>query len=172
MHDTIIVSATDLLKTAGLEGWTIDAVAQSAGCAKGLVNYHFGSKDTLLSLVRDRLEFERREARLEALAAASGTAALDLLWDALTREVHSGSFGAWIDLVRHFGPATRAGRGADEERTTSAAARALGLAEAGVVVQAPLLGPALEGLQLRLLLGEPAINVREGFDLLWLGVLA
>jgi hypothetical protein len=48
----------------------------------------------------------------------------------------------------------------------------LGLAEAGVVVQAPLLGPAMEGLQLRLLLGEPAINVREGFDLLWLGVLA
>jgi AcrR family transcriptional regulator len=171
MHDTIIVSATDLLKSAGLEGWTIDAVAQAAGCAKGLVNYHFGSKDTLLALVRDRLEFERREARLEALGAASGTAALDLLWDALSREVQSGSFGAWIDLVRHFGPATRAGRQADEERLASAAARALGLAEAGGVASALMLGPAMEGLQLRLLQGEAPSNVHEGFDMMWLAVL-
>ena len=171
MHDAIIVAATSILRTGGLEGWTVDAVSRSAGCAKGLINYHFGSKDTLLALVRDRLEFERTEVRLAALARAEGTAALDALWGVMVTEVDIGGFGAWLDLVRHFGPSTRGGRQADEARLASAAARSLGVREAGLVAESSLIGPALDGFQLRLLQGEPALNVREGFDRLWLGVL-
>jgi len=171
MYDAILDASTTILLKSGLEGWTVDAVATSAGCAKGLVNYHFGSKDTLLAMVRERLEFARRETRLSALAKAEGTAALDSLWDLLAREVTSGSFGAWLDLIRHFGPATKAGRQADEERLAAAAARSLGVAEADLVPESPLIGPALDGFQLRLLQGEPEANVREGYDRLWLGVL-
>jgi AcrR family transcriptional regulator len=171
MIDAITDAALDLLKREGLNGWTVEAVAQDAGCAKGLVNYHFGTKDTLLARVRERLEFDRRESRLAALDAAAGTAALDRLWQVLDAEVTTGAFGAWADLVRHFGPATSGTYRSDDLRLVAAVARALGLAESELMVFAPLIGPALDAFQLRLLQGEPPARAREGYDRLWVGVL-
>jgi len=172
MYETIIAAAVALTREHGLQGWNLEMVARSAGCAKGLVNYHFGSRDTLVASVRDRLEFGRREGRLQALAGATGAAALDRLWDALAAEVDGGGFGGWLDLVRHFGPATDGAASADDDRLAAAAARALGVAEQDLADQAPLLGPALDGLQLRLLQGEHPSRVREGFERLWWEVLA
>jgi AcrR family transcriptional regulator len=171
MIDAIVDAASGLLRQEGLTGWTVDAVARSAGCAKGLVNYHFGTKDTLLARVRERLEFERRESRLAALDTAAGTAALDRLWQVLDDEVTTGSFGAWADLIRHFGPATSGSYRSDDLRLVAAAARALDLAESELMPFAPLIGPALDAFQLRLLQGEPPARAREGYDRLWVGVL-
>lgn len=171
MYETIIDSAAGLTQANGLHGWNLDMVARSAGCAKGLVNYHFGSKDTLLALVRERLEFQRREARIGALAGAAGTEALDRLWRVLEEEVAAGGFGAWLDLTRHFGPSTEGAAAADDDRLAHGAARALGIAEGELADDATVLGPALDGLQLRLLQGASPSRVREGFERLWWGVL-
>lgn len=171
MRDDIVTAATDLLGTTGLSGWSVDKVADGAGCAKGLIHYHFGSKDTLLGEVRQQLEFKRREARLHALASGSGAKALDGLWEVLQDEVRRGIFGAWLDLVHYFGPSSSRAASADDTRLAVAAARALNIAEAELVENAAVLGPALDGFQLRLMQGEPAALVREGFERVWLGVL-
>jgi len=171
MYDGILSAAVTLVRQHGLHGWSLEMVATSAGCAKGLVNYHFGTKDTLLGQVRQRLEFDRREARLLALSGATGAGALDRLWEVLEQEVVSGGFGAWLDLVRHFGPSTDGAQSADDDRLATTAARSLGVAEQELAEPARFLGPALDGLQLRLLQGENPARVREGFERLWLGVL-
>ncbi|MFN2318003.1 MAG: TetR/AcrR family transcriptional regulator [Gemmatimonadales bacterium] len=172
MRDDIITAATDLLGTAGLAGWSVDKVADGAGCAKGLIHYHFGSKDTLLAEVRKRVEFQRREDRLTVLGGHSGAAALDALWEVMVGEVQSGRFGAWLDMVRYFGPSTSRAGTADDIRLTTAAARALDASEADLAEEAVVLGAALDGLALRLLQGEPPAEVREGFERVWLGVLS
>lgn len=172
MRDTIISAAAELLGSAGLAGWSVDRVAERAGCAKGLIHYHFGSKDTLLAEVRVRLEYGRREVRIEAFSSSSGAAALDRLWEVLEQEVSSGRFGAWLDLVRYFGPSTSRAGTADDVRLATAAARALEAAEGELADGAMALGAALDGLQLRLLQGEPPAQVREGYERVWLGVLS
>ena len=51
-----IVEATiALLQERGATGTTTDRVAVAAGCAKGLVHYHFGSKASLWSAVLEDL---------------------------------------------------------------------------------------------------------------------
>lgn len=172
MRDDILTAATDLLGAAGLAGWSVDKVAEGAGCAKGLIHYHFGSKDTLLAEVRTRLEFARREARLEAFREASGTAALDALWAVLEGEVSGGRYGARLDLVRYFGPDSSRAGAADDLRLTAAAAQALEVPATALTEEATVLGASLDGLQLRLLQGEPPAVVREGFERVWLGVLS
>lgn len=172
MRDQILEAALLVLGEQGLAVWSVDRVADRAGCAKGLVHYHFGSKDRLLAEVRTRLEFGRREARIEAFSTRSGAAALDRLWEALELEVSGGRFGAWLDLVRYFGPSTSGAGSADDLRLATAAARALEASERALAEQAVVLGAALDGLQLRLLLGESPARVREGFERVWLGVLS
>jgi AcrR family transcriptional regulator len=171
MRDEITTAAASLLGDQGLAGWSVDKVAERAGCAKGLVHYHFGSKDTLLSEVRQRVEFRRREDRIGAFSGRAGASALDALWEVLAAEVQEGRFGAWLDLVRYFGPSTSQAGTADDLRLATAAARALEASERDLAEQAVVVGAALDGLQLRLLLGEPPAQVREGFERVWLGVL-
>ncbi len=171
MRDTITTAAASLLGDQGLAGWSVDKVADRAGCAKGLIHYHFGSKDTLLSEVRQRVEFRRREDRIGAFSGLAGASALDALWEVMAAEVQEGRFGAWLDLVRYFGPSTSQAGTADDFRLATAAARALEASERDLAEQAVVLGAALDGLQLRLLLGEPPAQVREGFERVWLGVL-
>lgn len=172
MRDQILEAALQILGEKGLAGWSVDRVADAAGCAKGLIHYHFGSKDTLLAEVRKQVEFQRREDRLEVLGGHSGAAALDALWEVMMAEVRSGRFGAWLDLLRYFGPSTSGAGSADDIRLATAAARALDASEAELAEEAVVLGAALDGLELRLLQGEPPAEVREGFERVWLGVLS
>jgi len=171
MRDSIVATARSLLESGGLTDWSIEKVAKGAGCAKGLVHYHFGTKDTLLARVMERLEFERQERRLAALSGKEGAESLDALWSDLVEEVTGGGFGAWMDCLRYFGPRTGGPQAANDERLCAAAGRSLGVAEAELTEYAALLGPALDGLQFRLLGGEDPERVREGFDRVWLGVL-
>lgn len=170
-RDQIIAVALETLAESGATAWSLERVAERAGCAKGLIHYHFGSKDTLLAEVRARLEYARRERRLEVFGTRAGAPALDALWEVLSEEVTSGRFGAWLDLVRYFGPSSSRASTADDVRLATAAARALEASEAALGEEAVALGSALDGLQLRLLQGEPPALVREGYEQVWLGVL-
>ena len=58
----------EVLVRDGLEHWTVSAVADQAGCAKGLVHYHHNTKEQLLGTVADQLAKTRAEDRLGALA--------------------------------------------------------------------------------------------------------
>lgn len=171
-REAIVRATLELIRQGGIAATSLDAVAIRAGCAKGLINYHFGSKVALLEAVAGSLAASRRESRLAAISTAQGAAALDRLWEALLAEVTTGAFGAWVDLHRltqrgaHPAPTDggRAGLAAE-------AARALGLAPGTLIEDELLVAAALEGLQLQLLRGSPPPLVREGFDRFWLALL-
>ena len=168
----IIDAARAALLTEGLANWTVERVAREAGCAKGLVHYHFRTKLELLVEVAASLRQERVARRSTALAE-SGAAALDGLWRVLMGEVTSGECAAWFALATVQDRPVRAALALSEAELTRLSGQvtaALATAELPADTLRALF-TTLDGLQLPLLLGEPPEPVRETFDRLWLGVL-
>jgi len=170
-REAIVEGTVAVLADGKLTDWTVDSVAARVKCAKGLVLYHFRSKEGLLLLAAERVRENHASRRIAAIRDRTGTQALDRLWDELTREVRSGAFGLWVTLVGH--PPTRkaAARTAAQDRDFIAAtAQALGMTqEPGSLT----LGPsALDGFGLELLQGRSPTDVRDRFDAFWLGVLS
>lgn len=168
----IIDAAKAILTREGLAGWTVERVAREAGCAKGLVHYHFETKWQVLGLVAAALRKERFARRAGAFTR-SGTEALDALWEVLTAETASGECAAWFALatvqdrtVRDALPAT----GDDLRRVAAAMATALSLPELPVTRLRVVLS-TLDGMQLPLLLGDDPEAVREVYDRYWLATL-
>ena len=168
----IIDAAKAILIRDGLAGWTVERVAREAGCAKGLVHYHFETKWQLLGLVATALRKERMVRRAVAFGR-SGTDALDALWEVLLAETSSGECAAWFALatlqdrtVRDTLPAT----GDDLRRVAAAMAGALALPEFPIPRLRVVLA-TLDGMQLPLLLGDDPEAVREVYDRYWLATL-
>lgn len=168
----IVDAATSILVREGLAGWTVERVAREAGCAKGLVHYHFTTKWQLLSLVAAALRRERIARRMTAFGEV-GTDALDALWSVMGEEVASGECAAWLGLatVRDAGVRASMPVTADELRGF-----AVELSQALAVPQpaAPTLRAVLatlDAMQLPLLLGERPEAVRDVYDRFWLSVL-
>ena len=67
LKEQISGAALDVLIRDGLEKWTVSAVADQAGCAKGLVHYHHKTKEQLLGTAADQLARATAEDRLGAL---------------------------------------------------------------------------------------------------------
>ncbi|HEV8148698.1 MAG TPA: helix-turn-helix domain-containing protein, partial [Gemmatimonadales bacterium] len=97
MKDTILAAAIEVVALHGLNNWTVEEVANRAHCAKGLINYHYRSKQALLQCAAETLRDDRAAHRLAAIQTP-GSAALDRLWTVLLEEVESGWFAAWISL--------------------------------------------------------------------------
>ena len=78
MKEAILSAAIDVLAIHGLNSWTVEEVANRAHCAKGLVNYHYRTKQELLGTAAQTLR-DDRTARLDACTcrgrrtAGSGT---------------------------------------------------------------------------------------------------
>ncbi len=168
LKDSILTATVHLLGENGLLGCSIEHVSRAARCAKGLVNYHFGSKDRLLEAVADRIRDRRRQSRVAALSVGLGTKALDALWDTLHREVTTGEARAWFALASGS-PQLLAREANTGLELVQLATRALDLRDEAIPVL--LLLSALDGFQLRLLAGTPSDEVRETFDRFWLLVL-
>ena len=165
----ILQAALEIAGSTGLTECSVEQITTRAGCAKGLINYHFGSKDSLLAEAARTVREHRLEARLCALSPG-GTDGLDGLWRMLVAETRTGEAAAWLGLVAH--PATRSHAvfGKPElARLHQAAARALGFAALAPAMEMVTL--ALDGIQLSLLAGAPAGELRESYDMLWLALL-
>ena len=168
----IIDAAKAILIRDGLAGWTVERVAREAGCAKGLVHYHFETKWQLLGLVAAALRKERMARRAGAFSR-SGTDALDALWDVLVAETASGECAAWFALATVQDRAVRDTLSAtsdDLRRVAVAMAAALSLPELPITRLRVVLS-TLDGMQLPLLLGDNAEAVREVYDRYWLAML-
>lgn len=168
----IVDHATALLVERGLAGWSLDALATRAGCAKGLLLYHHRSKATLLGAVAVQLRLERHRRRVAALRPG-GPAAVDALWLLLVEETASGRSVAWLSLIALAEPGVRecTRSTADEIRELGgAAARALDLEgeadELGRVVAA-----MLDGFGMNLLVDGQEAELREAYHRHWLGLL-
>lgn len=169
--ESLVEAAVEVLQKSQLTDWTVDLVAERAGCAKGLVLYHFKSKDALLLRATERVRGGLALRRIEAFRGQKGTAALDRLWETLLADVRSGAFGLWTTLVGHTGTRKAAARtDADTQGLIEGAALAFGIPpDAGSLDLVPL---ALDGFGLELLQGRPPALVRERYDGFWLGVLS
>lgn len=171
-QDFIVEAGVAAIIESNLTDWTVDSVASKAGCAKGLVLYHFKTKDALLLRVADRVRHDQVRHRLDAIKGGTkGTASLDRLWTALVAAVRGGDFGLWVGLLAD--PRTRraAARTAqDDSVLLSASADALGVPADSLAM--PSIPSALDGYALDLLQGRAPADVRERFDSFWLGVLS
>lgn len=171
MKDEILSAAIDVIVLHGLNNWTVEEVANRAHCAKGLVNYHYRSKQDLLARSAETLRDDRSARRLAAVGVP-GTAALDRLWHALTQEVESGWFAAWASLLAVDGPLRKAAseRVPETEAFALALSRSLGLGNQ-LRRQASLIQGALDGLQLRLLQGANPKETEEAYTRFWVMAL-
>jgi len=190
LKDQVLQAALTVLRRSGLDRWTTAAVAREAGCAKGLVHYHYHDKETLLAAAARALTSERSEARLAAFAA-TGTAALDALWRALSEEVASGGSAARLGLAGHSSAVVRRGTRPAEDyfaRLDRAVAASLDLASpspspspSASPSPAPTPAPpaglmravdaTLDGLELALLRGDAEDAVHEAFHRIWWTVI-
>ena len=170
-QESIVEAGVAVLRNMNLTDWTVDSVATKAGCAKGLVLYHFKSKDAFLLRVADRVAQEQAGGRLSALKGARGAAALDRLWTCVAAEVKSGTFGLWVGLLGDSRTRKAAARTQqDSADLVAASAEALSVPEESLAL--PLIPAALDGFSLELLQGSTPASVRERFDTFWLGVLS
>lgn len=167
MKDRILDASVTTVRNHGLTKWTVERVSATARCAKGLVLYHYGSKAQLLAQTGEQLGRSHEAARIEAVKGLSGTQALDSLWLTLSEEVRTGWFKAWLEVS-----VARRPPGALQDRSLgSALSRALAIPEARMP-EPEAVAALLDGVQLRLLLGDSEDRVRAGYERLWLGLLS
>lgn len=169
MRDRILAAATNVLIQHGLNGWTVDEVARKAGCAKGLVNYHYRSKQQLLERVSERLRDDRWAKRL---TAAKELEPLEKLWQTLIDEVGSGRFSAWLSLLTAGAKLRQAGRTPAQHATLlcRTLGESLGLGDQ-LSTHAGLVAASLDGISLRLLEGVDPTTLEEAYHRFWLTLL-
>ena len=166
----MINAGVSVISKNGLNKCSIDAVSAHTGCAKGLINYHFGTKRGLLERIAQRIRDDRHDAVLGALVPG-GSMALDALWLVMTAGASSGRTRAWLALLAHP-PTTPEAQptGAQIRSLRITVAKALGVPEARI--DPTLLQAGLEGIEVRLQCGVDPSEARESYDRFWLALLS
>ena len=98
-RERILECAEALIRQQGADPMSIEAVAAAAGSAKGLVHYHFKTKQGLISAVAERLTAARTSQWATAFKAPSAQEAISQTWSLLTQESGDGTVQAWQTLV-------------------------------------------------------------------------
>ena len=102
-RELILGSAMRLVRRRGAAGVTVSDVATEAGCAKGLVHYHFSTKQRLWDAVAGEMARDRGENWRLAFEAGGPTDVVQQSWELLVEESVNGTVLAWTSL---FGPGT------------------------------------------------------------------
>jgi AcrR family transcriptional regulator len=146
----ILAAAVQTLRHGGIEEFTLDAVARRAGVVKGLVIYHFTTRDRLLRDAAAHIAEVRTAAIEQVLSSSSGTAALDAGWKELHRQAEDGTARAWLSLCAG-GLIDRSANNGGFEKTARDA--------------------VIDGCAAALATGVPLADVRDAYDALWLALL-
>ncbi|NNG16176.1 MAG: TetR family transcriptional regulator [Gemmatimonadales bacterium] len=173
IQERIVGAAMDVLLEKGLDGWTIEAVAREAGCAKGLVHYHHGTKARLLAEVAARLSSQRFHARRAALERP-GAQGLDRLWEVLGGDVASGATAAWASLLGYPLARLATGLAPSEEALRDLAdtiEQSLSLPPLATA-QALALLAALDGFEIALLSEAEPDAVHDAYHRFWLALIS
>ncbi|MFN2572095.1 MAG: TetR/AcrR family transcriptional regulator [Gemmatimonadales bacterium] len=146
----ILAAAIHTLQRAGLAGFTLDAVARRAGVVKGLILYHYASRNRLLRAAAAQVAAAREGALERALASGPGTVGLDACWEELRRQAEDGTAKAWFSLAA-AGLIDRAASNGGFEHVARAA--------------------ILDGCAAALASGVALADARDAYDALWLALL-
>lgn len=149
-RSAILTAALQLLREAGLPGFSIEGVATRANVAKGLVLYHYGSRAGLLTLCGERLAQDRGDRLARAPGDRTGVGRVDALWEELIRQQEDGTARAWLSLAAAGALAPPAG--ADD--VLAQASRTL-----------------LDGCSASLAAGDERASLREAYEALALALL-
>jgi AcrR family transcriptional regulator len=149
-RSAILAASLQTLRGDGLEGFSLAAVAECAAIPKGLVLYHFGSRQQLLASCGMAIVEERSRRLAAAQGGSSGAAEADACWEELRRQDADGTARAWLALCS-AGQIDRSTKQTDFEET----ARDM----------------LLDGCAAAIATGAPLQEVREAFDAGWLALL-
>lgn len=166
---TIVDASIALATEYGLTSWTVEDVSRRAGCAKGLVLYHFRTKDQLLVALAGAVRQRSVAASLEALDRPP-LEAIEALWQVLVAEVRGGTTALRLSLLGDA-RTRRAIAPTEAERQTLAGAigHTFGVPVSDPIVTA--IPASWLGFQVQMLEGTPLPAVRDGLDAFWLGIL-
>jgi AcrR family transcriptional regulator len=103
-REAIIAGALELIASVGGDGFTVDAVASRVGCAKGLVHYHFKTKDGLVAALADQIVAARIDRWRRRIAESQPEDAILSSWSLLTEESGSGAVRAWAAVLGEASP--------------------------------------------------------------------
>lgn len=168
----ILDAARTLLTRGGLDEWSTERVARAAGCAKGLVHYHFRGRSTLLAEVARTL-VQGAAGKRTGVLTGTGTTALDRLWKELEREELSGELAARLSLLGSSDTAVRSALEPTSEQLAAfgaAVASALALPDVSYA-ETRATWAMLDGIGAAMLIGAPGGALHEGFDRWWLTLL-
>jgi AcrR family transcriptional regulator len=163
----------------GAGGVTIDRVAKRAGVAKGLVNYHFQTKDRLLAAAVEVLSRRRQARWTEAFSALDLNSVVDDTWRLIRTEQGEGVLRATISLYgetgQHLRTAVHQATAGFAKLVAQGVEQLLHRAGARSRVPADQLGwlvaAVIDGAQLQLGSGVSAEIVENAYAAAWLGVL-
>lgn len=176
----LLDTAARLLRERGASRVSIADVAEAAGCAKGLVHYHFKNKGNLWGSVADHLAGARARSWSEALNAGTASDAVAASWALLTEESANGTARAWFSMCGPDTPIAGHTVRSMDAAFRSAVADALGGLLDGIGVQlriptaeaAALLASVVDGIGLQLLRDNPSPDLENAYAAAWLGILS
>ena len=176
----IINAAIAVLSTKGARGFTIDAVAKRAACAKGLVHYHFKTKGGLSAAVAQSVLDSRVDQWRKVLTTGHPSEAIGKTWNMLVNESTMGSLRTW-DVM--FGEASLVPDQLVSE-SLQAFAAAMGEAVSALLVRLgmrPRIPPSeigwlcsavVFGMGDLLERGVPPTSLEGSYSAAWLGILS
>ena len=100
-RERILNATAARLLAVGAAKLNMQDVADEAGVSKGLIHYHFDSKDTLLARTVEWLSARIEKRERDALNEATPQAAIELLWRWLLAELALGHVRALADLAHY-----------------------------------------------------------------------
>ena len=178
----LIETAVRLLMDRGAAKVTVAAVADDAGCAKGLVHYHFKNKRQLWEAVLDHLTTNRTAEWSGAFEGDSASDVVARTWELLIEESVNGSTLAWFSLVGPQSPLPEQTVSKAIDGFQSTIADSLGglLARVGVRLRVPtpqvavLLTSVLAGVGLQLVArgDSDRADLEDAYAVVWLGILS
>jgi AcrR family transcriptional regulator len=159
---------------------TTELVATRARCAKGLVHYHFTTKQGLLAEVAARLWTDRAEAWQAALAEDDATRAIEAAWTLLQAEASDGRApaSAWLGMssdkvvVQSVSNCRASFVDALADALEKLLKRMRLQATVPVIELAALLAATAEGLGLRMAGGTRPQDLEPAWAAFWVGLLA
>lgn len=182
-REAIIESAEALVRKNGAGAVTIEEVAKAAGTAKGLVHYHFKTKQGLLSAVADRLAASRIDNWATALRPGAPESAAETSWRLLTEEAATGVILAWQTLLytganANLPDQTAKLHASNFSNSLGTALTQLFADDMGLIPTIPtpeigwLMAAVIDGIGLQLLAGIREERLYGTYAAGWLGLLA
>jgi AcrR family transcriptional regulator len=174
----IIEASVRCLVRDGVAGATMAAIAAEGAVSKALLHYHYADRARLLAEVVTQLGRCIVGRERAAMDAASGSGAVDALWEWLDGELTKGELRALLELAMQREPEVRAAADAVAHARARAAAQTVERLFAGLGLTprmpAALLAEASVAFMDGLAIGAtlPAREPRVSFDLFWLALLS